>query len=271
MTPTRDFTIPVTAESISPDVLAGKSVREIGLIEVWEGNRRVKLNSLFSIEGEAERTAEDCIIRIAGNVQAVRRVGYAMTSGSIRIDGDAGMYVGERMRGGSIHVTGNADSWLGTEMRGGQIDVKGSAGDSVGGTIRGGTKGMRGGAITVHGGCGTELGAWMRNGTIRVGGNCDLYTGLHMGNGTIVVEGDCAGRVGACMRKGKIIVLGNMGGVLPSFQFDEIREKAKVREEKIVGPFYVFGGDVNEDGDGKLFAQVGRNADLKWNERFLER
>jgi len=271
ITPVREFRIPVTAECISPDFFAGKSLREVELTEVWEGNRRVKLGSLFKLEGEIGRTPNDCAVRIVGDVSAVRRIGYEMTGGSIQIDGEAGMYLGERMRGGSIAVNGNAGSWLGTQMRNGQIEVKGNAGDSLGGSVRGGTRGMRGGVITIHGDCGAEAGAWMKNGMIRIKGNCDVYAGIHMKNGTVLVERSCAGRVGAYMTKGKIIVLGNMGGVLPSFQFEEIRSSTKAGEEKIPGPFYVFSGDVNEDGEGKLFTRVSDNSDLKWNERFIER
>jgi formylmethanofuran dehydrogenase subunit C len=271
ITPVRQFTIPVTAECISPDFVAGKSLREIELTQVWEGNRKVKLGSLFRIAGEIGRTPNDCTIKIAGNVSAVRRIGCEMSGGSVQIDGDAGMYLGERMKGGAITVTGDAGSWLGTQMRGGQIDVKGNTGDSIGGSVRGGTKGMRGGTITIYGNCGTEAGAWMQNGMIRVKGGCDLYAGIHMRKGTIVVERGCQGRVGAQMTGGKVIVLGNAGGMLPSFQFEEIRERAKAGDEKIPGPFYLFSGDVNEGGKGQLFARVPDNPDLKWNERYLER
>jgi len=270
VTPVREFKIPVTAHCLSPDFVSGKSLREIELTEVWEGNRRVKLGSLFEIQGDTGLTTNDCTIRVTGNVCAVRGIGYEMTGGSIEVDGDAGMYLGERMRGGSIVVSGNAGSWLGTRMRNGLIEVKGNAGDAIGGSARGATKGMLGGIVTIHGDCGTEVGAWMRNGTIRVKGNCDLYAGIHMKNGTVVVEGNCAGRVGAHMTNGKVVVLGNIGGVLPSFQFEEIRDKAKAGDEKISGPFYVFSGDVNEEGGGKLFARISSNSDLKWNEMFLE-
>jgi formylmethanofuran dehydrogenase subunit C len=271
ITPVRQFRIPVTAECISPDFVAGKSLREIELTQVWEGNRRVKLGSLFKIAGEIGRASNDCTIRIVGNVSAVRRIGYEMCGGSIQIDGDAGMYLGEQMRGGTITVSGSAGSWLGTQMRGGQIEVKGSAGDSIGGSVRGGTKGMRGGTVTIHGNCGTEAGAWMQNGMIKIDGNCDSYAGIHMKNGAVLVGGNCEGRIGAQMTGGKVIVLGNAGGVLPSFQFEEIRETAKAGDEKILGPFYVFSGDVNEEGKGQLFARVSDNPDLKWNEQYLER
>jgi len=267
--PVRKFKIPVTAECISPDFFAGKSLREIELTQIWEGNRRAKLGSLFNVEGEVGHTPNDCTIKIVGDVTAVRRIGYEMSGGSLQIDGDAGMYLGERMRGGTITVAGNACSWLGTQMHGGQIEVKGNAGDSIGGSVRGGTKGMRGGTITIHGDCGTEAGAWMQNGVIRIRGNCDLYAGIHMKNGTVLVERACQGRVGAQMIGGKIIVLGNLGGLLPSFQFEEIRERAKAGDDKIPGPFYLFSGDVNESGKGQVFARVSENTDLKWNERYL--
>jgi len=32
----------------------------------------------------------------------------------------------------------------------------------------------------------------------------------------------------------------------------------------------VFSGDVNEEGEGQLFARISANPDLKWNERYLE-
>jgi len=108
LAPSRQFKVPVTAECITPDFVAGKSVRELKMANVWEGNRSVKLSSLFSIEGESDDKPEDCAIKISGNVAAVRRIGYAMTGGSILIDGDVGMYLGERMKGGTITVTGNA-------------------------------------------------------------------------------------------------------------------------------------------------------------------
>jgi formylmethanofuran dehydrogenase subunit C len=270
ITPVRQFRIPVTAECMSTDYVVGKSLREFELTQIWEGNRKVKLGSLFKVEGEIGQTPNDCTIKITGNVAAVRRIGYNMSAGAVQIDGDAGMYLGERMMGGTITVTGNAGSWLGTELRGGHIEVRGNAGDSIGGSVRGGTKGMRGGAITIHGDCGTEAGAWMQNGMIRIGGSCDLYVGIHMKKGTVLIGGACQGRVGAQMTGGKVIVLGNLGGILPSFQFEEIRERAKAGDEKIPGPFYVFSGDVNEAGKGQLFARISENVDLKWNERYLE-
>ena len=270
LTPTRQFRIPVSAECISPDFVAGKSLREIELTQIWEGNRRIKLGSIFKVQGEIGRTLDDCTVKITGNVSAVRRIGFEMTGGSIQINGDAGMYLGECMQGGSIIVAGNAGSWLGTRMRNGHIEVQGDAGDAVGGSARGGTKGMRGGGIIIHGNCGTEAGAWMQNGTIRIKGNCDLYAGIHMKNGTIVIESNCAGRVGAQMTGGKIVVLGNMGGVLPSFQFEEIRSKAKAGDEKVPGPFYLFSGDVNEEGKGQVLVRVTDNPDLKRNERLIE-
>jgi formylmethanofuran dehydrogenase subunit C len=271
ITPVREFKIPITAECISPDFVAEKSLRKIELTQIWEGNRRVKLGSLFKVAGEIGRTPNDCTIKILGNVSAVRRIGYEMSGGSIQVDGEAGMYLGERMRGGTITVDGNAGSWLGTQMRGGRIEVKGNTGDSIGGSVRGGTKGMRGGTITIHGDCGTEAGAWMQNGMIRIEGNCDLYAGIHMKNGTVLVGHDCQGRAGAQMIGGKVIVLGNAGGVLPSFQFEEIRERAKAGDEGVPGPFYLFSGDVNEGGKGQLFARVPNNPDLKYNEKYLEK
>ena len=72
------------------------------------------------------------------------------------------------------------------------------------------------------------------------------------------------------MTGGKVIVGGRIPSILPSFTFEEIRDTAKVGEEKIRGPFYVFSGDINENGKGRLSVSVTNNPHLKPYERYLE-
>jgi len=264
------FKVPIIAETIAPDNFAGKSIEEIKKLEVWEGNRKTVLGDLFEASGTPGETPADTKIIIEGDVRKVRRIGYEMTEGQILIKGSVGMYLGEKMKGGKIIVEGNADSWVGARMKGGQIEIKGNAGDYVGAPYRGDTKGMKKGTIIIHGNAGNEIGCWMRGGTIIVKGNAGLFPGIHMKKGTILVEGDCAGRCGAMMKGGKIAILGYVPSVLPSFTFEEIKKSFKVKGEKIKGPFYLFTGDLNENGTGKLYVSIEKNKHLQFYEKYLE-
>jgi formylmethanofuran dehydrogenase subunit C len=266
----RIIKVPVEACEISPQTFSRKSVSEIEGIEIWEGNRRVRLNSIFSVEGDANAPPNELTIRVIGDAGKIRKIGYRMAVGSIVIEGDAGMYLGEEMFGGTIIVNGNAGSWLGSKMRGGKIEVKGNAGDYVGSAYRGSTRGMKGGSIVVIGDAGNEIGCWMRNGSIIVKGNAGMFPGIHMSGGTILIEGNCGGRAGAQMTGGRVVVGGYVPSILPSFSFEGIRDKVKVNDEKVTGPFYGFIGDVNEGGGGRLFVNVNSNPHLKWYERYLE-
>jgi len=270
LTVKKTLNVPVECSEISPSSLAGKTLDQIRAMEVWEGNRRNSLEDIFNIKEEDGITSEDHALRIVGDASIIRKIGYRMTGGSITIEGNAGMYLGEEMSGGSITVSGNAGAWLGSKMKGGTIEVKGNAGDFIGSSYRGSRKGMKGGTIIVHGNAGTEIGCWMRNGTIRIKGSSGIFPGMHMSNGTIYIEKDCSGRAGAQITGGKVIIGGYVPSILPSFNVEEVRERVKVGEEKITGPFYVFTGDLNEEGNGKLFINMAKNPHLKWCEEYLE-
>jgi formylmethanofuran dehydrogenase subunit C len=262
--------VPVEASIISPDSLVGKSKKEIESLEVWRGNKKIPLKDLFRVKGEALNELKDSLIRIIGDLSKFRKIGYRMSTGSLSIVGNAGMYLGEEMRGGSIFVEGNVGSWLGMNMKGGLIEVKGNAGDYVGSAYRGKNVGMKGGKIIIHGNVGNEVGCWMKDGLIRIDGNAGMFPGLHMIGGTILINGDCLGRAGAQMKGGKIVILGRMESILPSFNISGISEKTSVGEEKIQGPFYVFEGDLTEEGKGKIFLSIAKNQNLKFFEKFIE-
>jgi len=268
--PLRNIQLPIDAPEITPNLLATKSEAEISNLKIWEGNAKVELSRVFQVSVNDDGDTNKTLIRIIGNVAKVRRIGYRMETGSVIIEGNVGMYLGEEMSGGSIVVTGNVESWLGVKMKGGQIEVKGNAGDLVGAGYRGTTLGMNGGSILINGNAGDEIGCWMRNGTIRVKGNTGFMPGIHMNGGTILIEGNCEGRAGAQMRGGKILVTGHIPSILPSFTFEDIQQKAKFGEEKIPGPFYLYSGDLNENGKGKLSVSIANNPQLKWYERYLE-
>lgn len=268
------FTVPVEAERITPDVFAGKSLDEIAKLPVYEGNTKRALGDLFNVEGSPGSQAVDTLIRIEGDLSKVRRIGEGMTAGKIVVKGDVGHYVGFSMKGGFIEIHGNAGLWLGGKMKGGEITVFGNVGDFVGGSLRGELpgKGMRKGTIVIHGNAGSEVGRGMSGGSILVHGSVGVLPGIDMRGGTIGVKGDCEGKPGARMAAGRVIIGGRVPSILPSFYIDEVRESVKAGPEKLVGPFYVFIGDVLADVKcgGRLFVSIHNNPHLKPFEAYLE-
>ena len=72
------------------------------------------------------------------------------------------------------------------------------------------------------------------------------------------------------MSGGKIVVSGVLEEVLPTFTIDSIKAKVKIEEgDSASGPFYVFLGDLAENGRGKLFISKTNNPQLNLYERFL--
>jgi formylmethanofuran dehydrogenase subunit C len=269
--PKKEFRQPLIAECISPDIFQGKKPEEIMQLDVWEGNKQKKLGALFKIEeNKAENQPEKASITIQGNLSKVRKIGACMKSGEITINGNVGMHLGEEMRSGKITVNGSAGGWTGSMMKGGEIEIHGNAGDYLGAPYRGSSEGMHSGKIVVHGSVGNEAGAHMRKGIIKIYGNAGQFAGFRMRDGTIYIQKDSEGRAGACMKNGKIIVGGFLESVLPTFTIDSVKEKVKIEEEEAAkGPFYLFLGDLTEDGNGKLYVSKEKNPHLSNYEKFL--
>ncbi|MFQ6084895.1 MAG: formylmethanofuran dehydrogenase subunit C [Candidatus Bathyarchaeia archaeon] len=263
------FVVPILGENICPDVIADRSLREIRELEAWEGNRKRALSELFVIKRQL-RISKEPSITIYGDVIKVREIGARMSFGTIRIEGDAGLYLGREMSGGRIIVKGNAGSWVGSRMKGGTISVRGNAGDYVGSPYRGSRLGMSGGVISVQGNAGIEVGGFMRGGTIRIDGDVGQFVGVRMRGGTVIVQGRCEGRMGASMRDGTIIINGEVPSVLPSFSIEGVRDEVKINGETVVGPFLLFTGDVAEGGHGRLYVSANRNPHLRFYEGFLK-
>jgi formylmethanofuran dehydrogenase subunit C len=210
-------TVPVEAESITPQAFLGKRVSDIEALPVLQGNATARLGDFFRVSGDA-----DGVIRLAGDCSRVKYIGRGMTDGRIEIDGDAGMHLGAEMRGGEIHVRGNVGDWAGAEMRGGLLRVSGNAGHLLGAAYRGSPKGMRGGTILVEGAAGNEVGCVMRRGLIAVGAAGD-FAGVMMLAGSIFVLGRLGIRPGAGMKRGTLVTVGRDGDgprLLPTFRFD---------------------------------------------------
>jgi formylmethanofuran dehydrogenase subunit C len=205
--------VPLEAEVLSPDRLAGLSHADICGLPLFLGKRRRRLEDLFAVEGERSDELE-----LRGDLRKVKWIGRGMTRGRIRIVGDAGMHLGAYMTGGTIEVTGNAGDWVGGEMSGGLIHIRGHAGAQVGAAYRGSLSGMSGGTILIEGTAGIELGMRMKRGLIVVKGRVRDFAGLQMKGGTIILMDGAEIRTGAWMVRGTILSLAPLR-LLPTFAY----------------------------------------------------
>jgi formylmethanofuran dehydrogenase subunit C len=255
-------TIPVEAECLTPDNLAGKTVAEIAALPVQHGNVQVPLGEFFAVEGDPG----DRELVIEGDCSRVKWIGSDMTTGRITVHGNVGMHLGAEMRGGEIHVHGQAGDWVGAEMRGGLIHVRGDAGHLVGGAYRGSRAGMRGGVILVDGKAGNEVGGTMRRGLIAVGGAAGDFVGVSMIAGTIFVFGPPGVRTGAGMKRGTIALYSGPPQLLPTFRFACVYRPVFLRmylrqlkawgfplaEEHLHGSYRRYSGDLVSLGKGEV-------------------
>jgi len=267
LTPKRKFEVPVQAACITPDVFKGKDITEISNLPLTEGNRNLKLGDLFEIQ---EDHLETPYITINGDAGKVKRIGQAMKTGEIVVNGDCGMHTGEKMSGGKITINGNIGGWSGDDMKGGLIEVHGDAGDYLASPYRGTATGMKGGLIVVDGKVGSDVGCYLHGGVLKIKGGAGRFLGYHMTEGTILVEKECDNRAGALMTGGKIVIAGTIQEVMPGFTVDSVKHKVKIDDtQSVAGPFYVFLGDLAEHGTGKLFVNKANNPQLKTYEKYL--
>jgi formylmethanofuran dehydrogenase subunit C len=209
-------TIPLEAECLTPDILAGKSAQEIGKLPLQHGNAQAPLAEFFRVSGDAS----DAEILIEGDCSRVKWIGAGMTRGRITIHGSAGMHIGAEMQGGEIQLHGNAGDWVGAEMRGGHIHVHGNAGHLAGAGYRGSRVGTRGGVILIDGKAGNEIGSNMRRGLIAVGGDAGDFAGVSLIAGSIFIFGQPGIRLGAGMKRGTIALFPDLPPLLPTFRPD---------------------------------------------------
>jgi formylmethanofuran dehydrogenase subunit C len=262
----QEFSVPLEAETITPDAFLGRSLSDIERLPVVQGNAEGRLADFFSVAGATDET-----IRLEGDLTRVKYIGKAMTRGRIEIFGDAGMHLGAEMRGGAIFVRGNTGDWAGAEMRGGLLRVTGRAGHLLGAGYRGSVKGMRGGTILVEESAGNEVGCAMRRGLIAIGGDAGDFAGVMMLAGTVVVLGSLGIRPGAGMKRGTIVAQ-TAPALLPTFKFDcEYRPtwlsvywrrlhdwSFSVPEELLNGRYRRYSGDFTELGKGEILVWTSR-------------
>jgi formylmethanofuran dehydrogenase subunit C len=259
--------IPVEAECITPDNLAGKTPAEIRPLPVQHGNAPAPLGEFFSVEGDAG----DQEVVVEGDCGRVKWLGAAMKSGRLTVRGNAGMHLGAEMTGGEIQVHGHAGDWVGAEMRGGRIHVHGDAGHLVGAAYRGGAVGMRGGAILIEGKAGNEIGGNMRRGLIAVGGPTGDFPGVSLIAGSLFLFGQPGVRLGAGMKRGTIAVCGGTPALLGTFRYDCVYRPVflavylrqlrawcfPVEERYFGGAWKRYSGDLVELGKGEMLHWQG--------------
>ncbi len=255
-------TLPVEAEAISPDRLAGLSQVEVAALPLLVGRRRRCVGDLFEVEGDGSTD-----ILLEGDLCHVKRIGQGMTQGKIEIQGDAGLHLGCDMRGGEILVEGDVGGWAGARMSGGTLWVRGNASSMLGGPYSGETRGMRGGVIVVEGNAGSRAGERMRRGLIVVRGDTGELAGARMIAGSIIVLGRLGERPGAGMKRGTIVALGGLkDSLLPTFHhactFHPVFLRPYLRrlqdmglpitQEQIAADYRRFAGDANTIGKGEI-------------------
>jgi formylmethanofuran dehydrogenase subunit C len=214
---TTPTTIPLEVETVNADTARELSADDVARTLVYRGNKQVPVGEFFKVSGSAR---DDATLVWVGDCHKVKYIGAKQSSGTVRVEGNAGMHLGAEMTGGNIECTGDAADWVGAEMRGGRIIVRGNAGHLVGAVYRGGRRGMRGGEILIHGRAGNEVGHTLRRGLIVVGGDTGDHVGVGLIAGTVLTFGTPGIRNGPGMKRGTIGFLGARGDidVLPTFR-----------------------------------------------------
>jgi len=268
-TPKKMPGIPVEAEAITPDSVAGKTLKDVRALPVYVGNEEKTLGDFFKVSGKTAEDPSEQLIVIDGEVPKVKYVGAGMTAGQVLVEGCVGMHAGAQMKGGEFIVTGDAGDWAGAEMKGGLIRIHGNAGHQMGAAYRGSPEGMTGGCIVVGGSVGLEAGAFLRRGMIIIKGDAGPFLGVHMNGGEIFVFGRAARRLGAEAKGngGFIACFGDVEALLPTYVYDttyvpdfmklylrQLRDDLGIEKagEHLETRFSRYRGDVAVGGTGEI-------------------
>jgi formylmethanofuran dehydrogenase subunit C len=262
-------TIPIEADSITPDNVLSRSQTEIEKLPAFYGRRQVALGDLFDVEG-----GDSANIVVEGNLSHVKRIGQRMSRGRITIHSDVGPHLGSEMSGGEILIHGDVGAWAGAQMSGGRIWVHGDAGPMLGAAYTGETLGMRGGVIVVDGDAGSRAAERMRRGLVVVQGDAGEFAGARMIAGSLFSFGTLGARPGAGMKRGTLVTLQEIDGdVLPTFCYSSTFESSTflryylrrlrtwglpVSDEHIEGCYRRYTGDATTIGKGEIFVYAQR-------------
>ena len=197
---------------LTPEKLAGKTLKEIAALELQTTRRRVTAGDVFKIllGGRAEK------LRFEGGSERFDWLGHAMQAGSIDVIGDAGAQTGRLMAGGQLLVRGCAGPYAASGLTGGRLEIGANAGDFLGAPAAGEMAGMAGGLVIVRGSAGRRAGERMRRGVLIIEGSAGAWAGARMVAGTLIVCGKAGRHPGALMQRGTI-VLSHLPELLPAF------------------------------------------------------
>jgi formylmethanofuran dehydrogenase subunit C len=247
-----------------PDLLSGKSAKDIAGIELQTTKERVTAGDIFQIQsGRADS------ILIQGGSSRLDNIGMNMKAGEIAVEGDCGRSAGRGMSGGNLVVSGDCGPFAGSAMSGGRLEIKGNAGGFLGAPLEGEMEGMTGGLLIVRKDAGERAGDRLRRGTVIIEGSAGDYPGSRMIAGTLIVLGDCGRLPGYLMRRGTI-VLAKPPELAPTFVSCGAHELAfaslfsgLLRAEsrgaaKVLGHELMrFAGDMAALGKGEIFFPAG--------------
>lgn len=191
----------VDCAPLTVDQLLGRSAAEVAALTLGSGNRRLRVDALFTLEGTPGPELE-----IVGSHARLDRLGAGMTQGRLTIRGTAGDQLGLGMTGGRIEVDGDAGGFAASGMRGGELRIAGNAGEFLAAAIPGNHQGMQGGLVLVGGNAGARAGDRMRRGTLLIGGDTGDYCAARMVAGTIGVWGRVGRGTGFGMRRGTVLL-----------------------------------------------------------------
>jgi len=201
----------IDVSCLTPEKVAGMSLDQIRTLPIHQGNRQVSVGELFAVAGGVSDEL------VFSGCSQLDHVGQGMSTGRIRVEGDAGAYVGTAMRSGEIVISGSVGIFAACGMRGGTLTVGGNAGDFLGGALPGEMRGMRGGLVRVLGNAGDRAGDRMRRGAILIGGNAGECCASRMIAGTIAVFGTIGERAGYGMTRGTLLCATAPDRILPTF------------------------------------------------------
>jgi formylmethanofuran dehydrogenase subunit C len=191
----------VDVAPLIPERLAGKGPADIGALLLQTGNRQIRADELFTVEGD---DASRLVFR--GATGKLDFVGKGMSQGEIHVEGDAGSYLGMHLKGGTITVDGSVDAYAACELKNGTLLIRGNAGDFLGASLPGNKKGMAGGVVIVKGNVGDRAGDHLRRGAILIEGDAGSYLGSRMTAGTIAVLGRVGDHLGYAMTRGTLLL-----------------------------------------------------------------
>jgi formylmethanofuran dehydrogenase subunit C len=196
---------------LTADGLAGLDPAAIEALPLNTGRHRVTVGDIFRVHpGDAAH------IVVEGGSARFDRVGEAMRTGLLEVEGDAGQQAGRLMAGGTLTIRGSVGGWAASGLRGGRVEILGDAGDFLAGPLSGERTGMRGGIVLVRGEAGPRAADRLRRGLVIVEGDAGEHAGSGMVAGTLVVCGAVGPLPGILMRRGTI-VLGKQAELAPSF------------------------------------------------------